>query len=311
MNSGGAGQHWQGDQHREAGQGSTASSEAAVVFMDQWRDGEGPGESAAGAGRMTQRQATIEMRHRESLDWEHEVTHDGDQIWPLRPDGLPAWFPAEAPILRNSAVLVQFPDGTLHLRAMSNAGTRAVQLLAQWGYSLVVDSYADVTVDTGVPITRYREIRCAEYVSPEEVAVLGRRLRLGGVVVHSYLGSLDHEGLRFRRTGGLSAFPELRVLHRTAFDAGCGHHYFGHPRQLRAFARLLGGSDRGHVGSGGQSGPGALAVDQPEVAQEAEVTYRKELGGLVVADSYTFGQGPDAAGEGPGSAESRSAQRAA
>lgn len=287
-----------------------------MVFMDQWRGADGPGDSVPGdsgdrPGRVSPRRATIEMQHAESLDWEYEVIHDGDQIWPLRPDGLPSWFPSEAPILRNSAVLAQFPDGTLHLRAMSNAGTRAVQLLAQWGYSLVVDSYADVTADTGVPITRYREIRCAEYVSPEEVAVLGRRLRLGGVVVHSYLGRFDQEGLRFRRTGGLSAFPELRVLHRTAFDAGCGRHYFGHPRQLRAFARLLGDTDCWHAGSDGQSDPGALAVTCPEIAQEAEATYQEELGGLVVADSYTFGQGPDAADEHPGTAEGRPAQRAA
>lgn len=284
MSSSGAGQH--------GGTGQDGAAQPAVVFMDRWRSA-GPGPGLEG---LPERQATIEMRHQESLDWEYEATHDGDQIWPLRQDGLPEWFPAEAPVLRNSAVLVLFPEGTLHLRAMSNAGTRAVQLLAQWGYSLVVDSYADVTADTGVPITRYREIRFTEPISPEEVAVLGRRLRLGGVVVHTYVGSFDGQGLRFRRTGGLSAFPELRVLHRTAFDAGCGHHYFGHPRQLRLFARLL----DIHSTDGARS----LAVDCPEAAQQAEARYQEEFGGLVVADAYTFGEDPDAATERP-------AQRAA
>ena len=314
MSGSGAGQCGATGQER-AGRGREA--QPAVVFMDRWRSaGSGPDPEG-----VPERQATIEMRHQESLDWEHEATHDGDQIWPLRQDGLPEWFPAEAPVLRNSAVLVLFPDGTLHLRAMSNAGTRAVQLLAQWGYSLVVDSYADVTVDTGLPITRYREIRFSEPISPEEVAVLGRRLRLGGVVVHTYLGSCDSQGLRFRRTGGLSAFPELRVLHRTAFDAACGHHYFGHPRQLRLFARLLEDTEAGQEGTAPRSGKtgqggsvlgglhssdglGSLAVDCPEAAQEAEARYQKEFGGLVVADAYTFGEDPDAATE-------SSAQRAA
>lgn len=274
--------------------GSSGRRDAgAVVFTDRW----GGARVSREEGVQERRTATVHMRHLGPLDWAQDPGHDGDQIWPLREDGLPAWFPAEAPVLRNSAVLVRFPDGELHLRAMSGAGGRAVQLLAQWGHSLVVDSYADVTVDTGVPITRYREISFAESMRTHEVSELGRLLRLSGVVVHAYAGTSRDGTLRFRRVGGVSAFPELRVLHRTAFDGGAGHHYFGHPRQLRLLLRLLDGDVPYEAVPDEEGALGSLVLLDPAGAVSVEARYQEECGGLMVADSCTRGGGPDGPGD--------------
>lgn len=272
---------------------SRQDNAGAVIFLDRW----GSTGASEGPERGPERFSTIHMRHSGSLDRLQEAAHDGDRIWPLREDGLPEWFPAEAPILRNSAVLMLFPDGVLHLRAMSNAGTRAVQLLAQHGYSLLVDSFEDVTVDTGVPITRYREISFAEHVPVREAAELGRMLRLSGVVLHSYAGYLDDGMLRFRRIGGVSAFPGLRVLHRTVFDGEGGHQYFGHPRQLRFLSRLLehGTAYEAVPDEGG--GLGSLVLPSAAAAMTAERQYQDEFGGLVVADSYGLGDPPGGPGD--------------
>ncbi len=272
---------------------SSRCENGTVVFLDRWRGTGCSAEPQEEPGRLS----TIRMRHSGSPAWAEEADHAGDRIWPLREDGLPEWFPPEAPVLRNSAVLVLFPDGTLHLRAMSNAGTLAVQLLAQWGHSLVVDSYADVTVDTGVPITRYREISLAEPVSAEEAAELGRMLRLSGVVLHAYAGEEEAGRLRFRRIGGVSAFPELRVLHRTAFDAGHGHQYFGHPRQLRLFARLVGEGAAVEAVPAEEGGLSSLVLADSAAAVRAERRYQEEFGGLVVADSCGSGDLPGGPGE--------------
>lgn len=272
---------------------SRQDNAGTVIFLDRW----GSHGTSEGPGEGPERFSTIRMRHSGSPHRLQETVHDGDRIWPLREDGLPEWFPAEAPVLRNSAVLMLFPDGVLHLRAMSNAGTRAVQLLVQHGYSLLVDSFEDVTVDTGVPITRYREISFTEPVPVSETAELGRMLRLSGVVLHSYAGYFDAGMLRFRRIGGVSAFPGLRVLHRTVFDGEGGHQYFGHPRQLRLLSRLLEHGAAYEAVPDESGGLGSLVLPSTAAAVTAERQYQDEFGGLVVADSYGSGGRPGGSGD--------------
>lgn len=262
-----------------------------VVSLEQWRRDR--------PSRKVRRQATVLVDH---VQRQHpgERTHPSDggsRRHPLGEDGLPAWFPSEAPRQQNSAVLLGLPDGAAYLCAMSGAGHWGVQILGRCGYDIAASSF-DSTTAGGHPIVEYREIRLhGVEPGPERIAELGRLLRRHGVVAHAYVAQQLREQdrpLRFQRVGGTTAFPDLPILHRVTFSHGLGVHHLGHPRQLVDLLRRA-PDDVEPVEVPAEDGRLGALISPPELARQMEETY-EEAGGSVHVSAFEFvdGQAPAA-----------------